>query len=481
MTRSGEMGRRAFPAMVTGQAGTKEGLPPVAPPFQAGEALMAANCLRERSRANLARMNREVTVPSRTRLERAQKRLAVSCSKVWARTNFWAMAAFWTGFNAGNASMREVEVQYGKIFFVPYLMNTPEKAFVTATGHLAQTMRGRRLSKDTNASIAYALLGASQTSKQGRAAARNVLATLRQESVMTTSLQMALQFVADHPDKVPTRGWWRHVMELMHHGAYPGVSVGSWTVMRLAVAYDKLEAVSVALECGVDPDDKTGHAQTVLVAAAKYARESIAAQLLSAGADPNIRDDEGGTALMWAAQLGGEGIVARLLEARADPNLQASSHGQTALLLAANRGFEGIVSRLLAAGADPNLKNAKGETALVFAATRGHDGIASSLLASRADPNLKTAKGDTALMEAAYRGHEGMVADLLKAKADPNSKNAKGDTALILAASRGHGGIVARLLKAKADPTSKNARGLTALEVAATPEIASVLHARTSK
>ena len=326
------------------------------------------------------------------------------------------------------------------------------------SGHLSHAVRGPpRRHRGADPNVVRALAAVGQSSRQGRDATRNVLTDLMQQDAMTEGLRFALE--ACKFERRPEGAWWVRIMKFLRLGGDPNVTGGGWTVLTLAVRWNKLDVVNAVLQCGADPNSHTS--RDALPDAASRGYEAIVARLLEAKADPNF----GGVfdtdpALYSAGVEGHEGIVARLLAAGADPNAK-NDFDCTALLGVADteQEHEGIVARLLAAKADPNAKDRDGNTPLMLAAKRGYEAIVARLLAANADPNVKNNDGMTALMKACvWHVPEGIVTRLLAAGADPNPRNNNGRTALSFAAERRLEAIVTRLLAAGADP-KENARG----------------------
>jgi ankyrin repeat protein len=144
--------------------------------------------------------------------------------------------------------------------------------------------------------------------------------------------------------------------------------------------------------------------------------------LLDSGANPNATNKRGDTALMLAATYGHEEIAQRLLEKSADPNV-ANKYGLTALMHAARYGHANVAKRLLEKGAGPNATNKYGDTALMHAVSYGHTETAQRLLEKGADPDAANEQGTTALMLAIRYGHA-EVAKLLETAISPERRKA---------------------------------------------------------
>ncbi len=238
------------------------------------------------------------------------------------------------------------------------------------------------------------------------------------------------------------------------------LSVSACSTLQQKIAAGDENAISLAIESGVDLNKQDSVGNTALMMAAKYQPDSVA-DLLGAGADINIVSTGGWTALLRAARYQPD-AVADLLSAGADTTLKTDD-GWTALLLAA-RYQPDAVADLLRAGADINLQMDDGWTALLLAVQYQPDAVA-DLLSAGANTAFKTDDGWTALLLAA-RDQPDAVADLLSAGADTNLQMDAGWTALMLAV-RYQPDAVAVLLSAGADTNLKKDGGWTALMLAA--------------
>ncbi|MCZ0944152.1 MAG: ankyrin repeat domain-containing protein [Gammaproteobacteria bacterium] len=146
---------------------------------------------------------------------------------------------------------------------------------------------------------------------------------------------------------------------------------GGGTALGSAVSFGLLEATTMLLDRGADPD--TG---TPLLSAATRPSVELTNLLLARGANPNARNTTfmyfhmaGDTPLHFVADSSGDtGVIDALLSGGADPNAR-NSQGRTALFSAVAPSIgdsnEAVVRRLLDAGADPNARDKAGRTPLI--------------------------------------------------------------------------------------------------------------------
>ncbi|KAI4526746.1 hypothetical protein K525DRAFT_264872 [Schizophyllum commune Loenen D] len=123
------------------------------------------------------------------------------------------------------------------------------------------------------------------------------------------------------------------------------------TAVNLAVAYDKIEAAKMLLECGADVEKPVGHrAETVMHVAALQGKMDMVHLLVRHGVDRDARNGDGATALHSAIEGNNADIVAALLEAGYDANAVSHS-GKHVLQKALDIRSPTIVQHLLNHGA----------------------------------------------------------------------------------------------------------------------------------
>jgi len=236
---------------------------------------------------------------------------------------------------------------------------------------------------------------------------------------------------------------------------------------KLARAGD-LEAVTLFLQAGMDPNATNNKGETALLNAARYGGLKVVEFLLANDAAVEVRDSMfQATALMWASTNGFKPIVELLLDHGADLNAKEPRLGAQALQAAATAGKSDTVSLLLERGADINAQDLNDYTALIWAAHNGHAETARVLLDKRADISVKGKKeGLNALLAAADRGKTEVVKVLLDKGADINSRDNKGKTPLMRSVEGAWPETAKLLLEQGADPGLKDEAGNTALDVA---------------
>ncbi|VAH12728.1 unnamed protein product [Triticum turgidum subsp. durum] len=206
--------------------------------------------------------------------------------------------------------------------------------------------------------------------------------------------------------------------------------------LHIAAANGRLEALSMFLDRGAQPDAVDRHKQTPLMLAAMHGKIGCVLKLLQAGANilmfdsvhartclhhaayyghvdcldailstarttpvagscrgfarfVNVRDDHGATPLHLAARQGRPGCVQVLLENGAIVSALTGSYGfpgSTSLHLAARSGDLDCIRKLLAWGADRLQRDSAGRIPYVVAHKRNHGACAALLNPSSAEP-----------------------------------------------------------------------------------------------
>ncbi|KAL8620594.1 hypothetical protein ACOMHN_017875 [Nucella lapillus] len=163
-------------------------------------------------------------------------------------------------------------------------------------------------------------------------------------------------------------------------------------------------------------------------------------QALDQGMDVNVEFPTRWTPLMYAGNCGYTDIFRLLLERGANPSYHAEMH---TVLMATCRGSRGMteeltecVQLLIDKGADINAQDRYHTTALMYAAREGQLDIARLLLDKGADMDCQDFRGLTALSWATQREKLGVVKLLLERGADRDRRHIDGLTAIDLCRGR---------------------------------------------
>jgi len=260
-----------------------------------------------------------------------------------------------------------------------------------------------------------------------------------------------------------------------------------------AVNRRNFDIVQMLLDQGAEVEDKDNQGKTALMRAAFTGQRNIVKTLLKNGSDVNSMDQNSNNALMWAVkgyynsyniylsrkgkkpdpdtaynlarQEGYPYTIYELLKYGAKVNVRDKQTGLTPLMITAHIGDANIVKELLQNGAKVNEKcNENGMTPLMFGTDHGNIYILKELLDASAKVSLRDNQGRTALWIAVQNRLTGIVNELLEEGADPNVSDDEHEiTPLILAASYGDIYIVRELLDHGANVNARDAHGNTAL------------------
>lgn len=139
-----------------------------------------------------------------------------------------------------------------------------------------------------------------------------------------------------------------------------------WYTIAAAAKANNIDAVTIYLARGVNPNSADFDGRSALSYAAQLGNAEMAKLLLDAGAAPDIRDKLGNAPLHWAAESGRIPVMRLLIAAHAPVNTP-NRRGATPLMLAAGRGNLQAVRLLLDNGADPRRQDFTGHDAAAWA------------------------------------------------------------------------------------------------------------------
>lgn len=144
----------------------------------------------------------------------------------------------------------------------------------------------------------------------------------------------------------------------------------NYDVFNLAAIGDAGDVLGVLLNSG---KFKINSPQAVngLLNASRYNKLAALKVLLQRGVNPNSTSSESNTALAWAASEGNDEAVKLLIAANANVDAR-NRRGETPLMLAAANSKRSSLKLLLKAGANINLQDAAGRTALRHAIDNDH-------------------------------------------------------------------------------------------------------------
>jgi ankyrin repeat protein len=237
------------------------------------------------------------------------------------------------------------------------------------------------------------------------------------------------------------------------------------TALQIAILGNNLSMVRFLLEKGASLDERNSNGLGVLHTAVTCNSEDMIQLLLEKGADINAKAINDLTPLHIAVSCNKKKMVQLLLKKGADINAKAINDF-TPLHLAVSCNSEEMIQLLLEAGADIEEKNNKGFTVLHLAVSFGNKDLISVLLKREANIEAKTHEGSTALHLAVRCNSEEMIQLLLEGRADINAKAINDLTPLHIAVSCNKKKMVQLLLEEGADINAKAINDLTPLHLA---------------
>lgn len=166
------------------------------------------------------------------------------------------------------------------------------------------------------------------------------------------------------------------VKTLLEKGADVNAEGGHYgTSLQASLVCDNPEVISLIMSYNPNVHSQSGKKYgNCLTAAASRGNLQAVTILLSLGCDPNLGAGDYGNPLHAAAYAGSSEVVYALLMHNADVNVRGGVYG-TPLQAAAAKGHEQIVNILLGSGADPSLQGGEYGSALNAARQFGHSNI----------------------------------------------------------------------------------------------------------
>ncbi len=205
------------------------------------------------------------------------------------------------------------------------------------------------------------------------------------------------------------------------------------TALHAAVAYDRLDILSLLLQRGARTDLLMKPGLTPLSAAAMKNDTDAISLLLKHGAALNHHTEGGVSALKLACAKGNLDAAQVLLAHGADP-VPADAEGHTALTLAQEHAGENrvpLMHMLLEHGASPDARVGEEGNSPLMLAVVSHDLPAARLLLNfGASVDAPGEAGSTPLMMAAGYGYMGLVRHLLERGANISRQDGDGNDAL---------------------------------------------------
>lgn len=257
---------------------------------------------------------------------------------------------------------------------------------------------------------------------------------------------------------------------LLHSGAVdvdahdrPGDWYGGHTLLSLAIALGRFEAVKLLVDAGANIAKLAFLSEKVVRGAwksqepcellpchlaARSADMSIASLILGdARVDLCATDSRRRAPLHYAAANANEKVLALILKLGAADSLnQQDKHGDTPCHIAARNRNAANLSALLAAGADPNVANNVKSTPCHAAARNPNEAIVAMLIAAKVDVNAQDSSNQTPCLIAASNPNELVIAMLRNAGANVLAVDLGGQTACHFAAANPNPRVMQQLM-----------------------------------
>ncbi len=226
-----------------------------------------------------------------------------------------------------------------------------------------------------------------------------------------------------------------------------------YSPLTLAIDQLNLEALSLLLDAGANPDFCMYKGKKPLHKAAGLGKYSFCKALLEHKADPDLPDKRGIPALVYAIERGeNANLVRLLLEYGADLNTNSLENYNPVMWCVENNRLL-ILEVLLKYGARTTFQDDDGNSPLHAAAERNFLQICVLLLEYQADTGVRNHKGQTPLhLAVAQKGSDAVVKQLLAAGANPNAMDNAGLTPLATATRAQNESVVSLLMEFNAKP-----------------------------
>ena len=226
-----------------------------------------------------------------------------------------------------------------------------------------------------------------------------------------------------------------------------------YSPLTLAIDHLNLEATSLLLDAGANPDFCMYNGNCPIHKAAGWGKYNICKLLLEHKADPNLPDKTGIKPLDYAVgQSEHVNIVRLLLDYGADLNTTSLVNYNPVMSCVENDRLL-ILEMLLKHGARTTFQDDEGNSPLHVAAEHNFLQICVLLLEYQADTAVRNHKGQTPLhLAVAQKGSDAVVKQLLAAGANPNAMDNAGLTPLATATRAQNESVVSLLMEFNAKP-----------------------------
>ena len=250
---------------------------------------------------------------------------------------------------------------------------------------------------------------------------------------------------------------------LLYAGVDPNEKNDEGTAPLVAAANSDPKITEMLLKRNAKVNEPSKDSVTPLMAAARAGNLEAVTLLLEYGANPNAEDNKGKTALNYAAENKNHDIVLKLIDTKIIKIDDKETALSVSITSAAAAKDMMTVHKLLDRGADINGKNQLGYTPLIAAVDTGDYKFVREMLALNPNLEVKDNTGRTALMHSVQNKDDAITKLLLNAGANPQTQDALATTPLILSAKNSNNTMVKELLKRGADVNAQDRLGRSAL------------------